>query len=284
MDTTQKKELLNFDLKVEASFSSEWEFFPQDKLSDSQKLKVFQEYFDIFPWDKLPKESCVGADLGCGSGRWATLIAPKVSKLICVDISQKAISVAQKNLQTFQNVEFIRGSVGNLPIEEESLDFAYSLGVLHHLPVPHQALKSIVRKLKKGAPLLIYIYYALDNRPKWYQKLWKLMDAFRVLISKMSPKMKYITSQTFAYLVYWPFSRAAWALDKLGILPAAWPLSYYRDKEFYIIRTDALDRFGTPLEKRFTKEQIVEMMTQAGLENVKFSDRAPYWVAVGTKR
>jgi hypothetical protein len=49
------------------------------------------------------------------------------------------------------------------------------------------------------------------------------------------------------------------------------------------MRTDSRDRFGTPLEQRFTQLEIKEMMASAGLENMCFSEREPFWVAVGTK-
>jgi hypothetical protein len=62
------------------------------------------------------------------------------------------------------------------------------------------------------------------------------------------------------------------------------PLSAYRDLSFYTMRTDALDRFGTRLEQRFTRVEIDRMMRDAGLENVRFSDGLPYWCAVGTKK
>jgi len=54
-------------------------------------------------------------------------------------------------------------------------------------------------------------------------------------------------------------------------------------KSFYSMRTDARDRFGTPLERRFSRQQIVEMMEGAGLVNVCFSDAAPHWCVVGKK-
>ena len=50
------------------------------------------------------------------------------------------------------------------------------------------------------------------------------------------------------------------------------------------MRTDALDRFGTQLEQRFTKKQIQEMMEVAWLDRIKFSDAVPYWCAVGYKK
>ena len=61
------------------------------------------------------------------------------------------------------------------------------------------------------------------------------------------------------------------------------PISSYKDVSFYTMKTDALDRFGTKLEKRFTKTEISEMMKEADLKNIKFSDKSPFWVAVGEK-
>jgi hypothetical protein len=61
------------------------------------------------------------------------------------------------------------------------------------------------------------------------------------------------------------------------------PLSWYADKSFYVMRTDAYDRFCTRLEKRFTRAQIEQMLVRAGLEKVSFSDVPPYWCAVGLK-
>jgi hypothetical protein len=49
------------------------------------------------------------------------------------------------------------------------------------------------------------------------------------------------------------------------------------------MRTDALDRFGTRLEQRFTRDEIKQMMHNAGLEDIRFSDSKPFWVAVGFK-
>jgi hypothetical protein len=62
------------------------------------------------------------------------------------------------------------------------------------------------------------------------------------------------------------------------------PLSFYRDRSFYTMRTDSRDRFGTPLEQRFSRDQIQEMMTSCGLRNIVFSTSEPYWCAVGIKK
>lgn len=70
-------------------------------------------------------------------------------------------------------------------------------------------------------------------------------------------------------------------MERLGLPVGSVPLSYYRHHSFYTMRTDARDRFGTPLEQRFSRNQIARMMESAGLIDVKFSDGAPFWCAVG---
>ena len=94
-------------------------------------------------------------------------------------------NVAKKNLVDKKNCYVVQGMIDGLPILDNSLDFAYSLGVLHHLPDTDQAIKSCVSKLKSGAPLLIYLYYAFDNRPFWYSLIWKCADIIRKVISKL---------------------------------------------------------------------------------------------------
>ena len=62
------------------------------------------------------------------------------------------------------------------------------------------------------------------------------------------------------------------------------PLSDYKDKKFYFMKTDALDRFGTSLEKRFSRQEITEMLENAGFENINFSNEMPYWVCISSKK
>ena len=72
-----------------------------------------------------------------------------------------------------------------------------------------------------------------------------------------------------------PLSRVASLAEVAGLPVASFPLSYYRTCSFYTLRTDARDRFGTPLERRFTRAQIRAMCSAAGLVDLRFSPRAP---------
>ncbi len=154
----------NIDKQVVAGFGDEWSRFDQSELSKDELEKMFDNYFNIFPWEKLSAES-VGFDLGCGSGRWAKMVAPRIGKLHLIDASGDALAVAKRNLQAADNCEFHHAGVEEIPLENDSCDFGYSLGVLHHIPDTQAGLQACVDKLKKGAPFLLYLYYRFDNRP-----------------------------------------------------------------------------------------------------------------------
>jgi ubiquinone/menaquinone biosynthesis C-methylase UbiE len=269
----------NLDSKTVDGFGDEWTRFDQTGMSSEDVTQAFNGYFSIFPWETLSKQA-IGFDLGCGSGRWAKMVAPRVGTLHCIDPSV-AIEIARKNLSLYPNCLFHQADVDNIPLLDQSMDFGYSLGVLHHIPDTNAALTACVAKLKPNAPFLLYLYYAFDNRPVWFRAIWKASDWIRKVVSNMPYGLRYVTSQIIAALIYWPVARTAKIAETLGVDISNFPLSSYRNYGFYVMRTDALDRFGTHLEQRFTKEEIKTMMKSAGLENVTFSEKSPFWCAVG---
>ena len=275
----------NLDVQVARGFGREWSTFRQDPdhLSQAQRQAIFDDYFHIFPWHLLPADGGVGLDVGCGTGRWSVLVAPRVRHLHLLDASAQALSVAKQNLRDLDNVSYHLNSVATIPLPPSSLDFAFSLGVLHHVPDTAAAIAAVADKLKRNAPFLLYLYYALENRPVWYRLLWRVSDLARFTVSRLPHPLRLVISQTAAALIYWPLSRVARFVARRGGSASALPLSYYADKSFYVMRTDAYDRFCTRLEKRFRRSDIEHMLTRAGFENVTFSTKAPFWCAVGIK-
>jgi SAM-dependent methyltransferase len=273
----------NIDEKVVDGFGDEWRRLDQSALAEADLREMFEGYFSVFPWERVSRSS-MGFDFGCGSGRWARLVAPRVGTLHCIDASEAALAVAARNLASCDNCHLHLAGIENMPLADGTADFGYSLGVLHHVPDTASGIRACAAKLKPGAPFLLYLYYAFDNRPAWYRALWKASELARKIVSRSPFPLRYALSQVAALLVYLPLARTAWLLEKISVDVTAFPLAYYRRRGFYVMRTDALDRFGTRLEQRFTKEQIREMMESAGLENIRFSESAPYWCAVGYRK
>ena len=272
----------NLDVNTVNSFGDEWSRFDQSELSAVEADRIFNEYFAVFPWEKLPKNP-TGFDMGCGSGRWARLMAPRVGHLHCIDPSS-ALDVAKRTLSTAANVSFHRASVDDNALPPNSQDFGYSLGVLHHVPDTAAALRACVAMLKPGAPFQLYLYYAFDNRSLPFKLVWRCSDLLRRAVCRLPAKLKHLVTDILAVSVYFPLARFALLAERMGFTVASIPLSYYRNHSFYTMRTDSRDRFGTPLEHRFTRKEIAQMMDVAGLADVRFSEKAPYWCAVGIKR
>lgn len=272
----------NLDKKTVKSFGDEWAHFDQSGMSNKEAYKIFKSYFSIFPFDKLSK-SAEGFDMGCGSGRWAKFVAPKVGLLHCVDPSI-AIKVAKKNLKKFKNINYHKKSLDKSGLKEKSQDFGYSLGVLHHVPNTKSAINSCVKLLKPGAPFLLYIYYSFDNRPRWFKFVWMISNLLRLVINRLPKFFNFLICDIIAIFIYYPIARFILLIKKIGIDFKNFPLYSYHSRSFYVMRTDSRDRFGTPLEKRFTKKQILKMMKESGLEKIKFKNSIPFWTAMGFKK
>ena len=102
----------------------------------------------------------------------------------------------------------------------------------------------------------------------------------------MPSTLKRISCDVLAIFLYMPFVLTARFFNLIGMKKFARkiPLSDYINKSFFIIRNDALDRFGTKLEQRFSKKEVQAMMEGCGLNEIVISPSSPFYHAIGKKR
>ncbi len=79
-----------------------------------------------------------------------------------------------------------------------------------------------MKKLKKGAPFLIYLYYTFDNKPLWHKLIWNYFDFLRRMISKMPFIIKIID-----ILIYFPLEKASVIFENLGLIIQNIPIYSY---------------------------------------------------------
>ena len=270
----------NLDQGVIDSFGHEWATFDYGETDTSEALDAqFQAYctpLDLKQFD--PKESIAG-DFGAGSGRWAARLTPYFSLVYALEPSDGASTVLKNKFTGEAKITVLQETVGANSIPLESLDLAMSLGVLHHIPNTGLAIKDVSRKIKPGGVFLCYLYYNLENKPTFYKLIFKVVNAVRKVISGLPQRIKQIVTSAIAAVVYWPLARFSKVISKFGINTSNIPLHHYADMPFVMLANDALDRFGTTLEQRFSKVDITEMLRAADFDisTLKFSDIEPYW-------
>jgi SAM-dependent methyltransferase len=271
---------LNADAKTVDSFGEEWNRFAS--FTDEQIKTAGDQYFDIVTEEMLNATSTV-LDIGCGTGRWSKFISPRVKFVEAIDPGD-AVRAALPFTKPCGNVRVTQAGFGGIPFEKGTFDFVFSLGVVHHLPDTQGAITEAASMVKPKGWLLLYIYYALDHRGPFFRFIFNCSNLVRRVISKFPKALKFFSCELIAIFIYGPFILLTKFVKLFG--GNAWkkiPLSYYAGQPWRISRNDALDRFGTPLEKRFSKKEIETMLVNAGLTNIRFSENEPYWHVVAQK-
>lgn len=264
----QGSEVMGFAEDIQFTFGEEWkeygEVFPEHQ-------KEFSQYFDLVDLRSLRQARV--CDLGCGSGRWSHFLKDVCREIILVDFSD-AIFVARKNLAASRNALFFMGDLQALPFKKDFCDFMLCLGVLHHLP---PSCLDAVRRLRDLAPrLLIFLYYALDNRPAYFRFLLQLITPLRrVLCRVRHPGFRKLFSLTVALCVYRPLVGIGAFLRPLQLSRYVPLYEFYHTKSLRRIEQDVYDRFFTRIEQRVSRNEIRELCDT--FTQVIVSDNIPYW-------
>jgi SAM-dependent methyltransferase len=253
---------------IQHTFGEEWQRFPE--ILPEHELE-FEQYFDVVDLECLRNARV--CDLGCGIGRWSWFLHERCRELVLVDFSD-AIFVARRNLAAADHALFFMGDLKRLPFRDDFADFILCLGVLHHLPTD---VLGEVRALRRYAPrLLVYLYYALDNRPAHYRGLLAAVTMLRKGLARVTgARVRAAMTWILAVGVYLPLVGAGHLLRPVGLARHVPLWDFYRDKSVRRIRQDVYDRFFTRIEQRVTRAEILELRDT--YRRVTISDEVPYW-------
>ena len=244
------------------SFGFEWHRFPE--MYEAWK-RQFLDYMkphraDFFRGKKV-------LDAGCGNGRFAYYAGKYGAEVWAVDLGP-AVEVAHHNTRDLDNVKVIQADLHHLPFPLESFDFVYSIGVLHHLPEPRRAFGNLLRYLKPGGEIQIYLYWKPTGQPL-KRALLAAVTAARRITTRLPHRIVYALAfpaavAAFAFFVEpYQLLRVMPGLTKLA---DKIPMKQYAHFPFRVCVNDQFDRFSAPIENRYEKEEVAGWLIQEGLE------------------
>jgi SAM-dependent methyltransferase/uncharacterized protein YbaR (Trm112 family) len=177
-----------------ANFGAQWLAF--DHLEQHHEKQFLDWIAPITPDFVRGKVVLEG---GCGKGRHTRLVGQwGARQIIGVDFSQ-AVEVAFRHTRDLPNVHIIQADIYKLPLKQ-TFDYAFSVGVLHHLPDPQAGFTALVSRLKAGGTISTWVYGRENN--SW---IIKFVNPLRIyLTSKLPPRVLYYLSYLpsgFLYLL-----------------------------------------------------------------------------------
>lgn len=93
-------------------------------------------------------------DIASGDGVLAELLAPHARRIVCIDLSEKVITMGRKRLAELQNISLEVGDMHHLPVADASFDTALLMHALTYTREPLQVLREAGRALRPGGRLL----------------------------------------------------------------------------------------------------------------------------------
>lgn len=155
------------DLEVQqrrtaAAFGWQWQHFTE--MHPEFEAQFLDWLYPIGP--EFFQGKCV-LDAGCGIGRHAYFAAAYgASEVAALDLSE-AVETAHHNLSELGNVQVVQGDLLRPPFRTAAagggFDLVYSIGVLHHLPDPEAGFRSLLRFVRPGGTIAIWVYGYENN-------------------------------------------------------------------------------------------------------------------------
>lgn len=241
------------------SFGYEWSTFDKIQAEDE---RFWHRYFTDVPPDRLLKRFAL--DAGCGKGRFSFFAAPCVGHLVALDGSD-AVGAAVRNLRSFDNVTVVRSDLAAIPFGEESFDFIWCLGVLHHLSDPEAGFRELVARLAPGGDLLIYVY-SRPSRPGLRAASLAAASALRRLTVAVPHPLLRLLCAPLSVLLYAFFVVPGWVAERIGTSShERVPLQTYRGRPVRSLWLDTFDRLSAPIENRYVWADIEPWFRRASL-------------------
>ncbi len=260
--TAVKTKELKHQLRNAESFAYEWNtIYDEDP---DYEMKNFLHFVKPYTTPETLKDKIV-LDAGCGSGRFTKAAARCNAKVVIgLDIGDTTFKAYQLN-KDMDNVLILQADIYNPPFPDNFFDTVMSIGVLHHLPYPQKGFDALVKKVKPGGKMTIWVYSRRQNARAIY-----FYEPVRVITKKIPAAILKPLCFPPAVVVHGiNYLQIGLAKIKLKNIATRIPFYYYADSPFINKFNDTFDVLATHKSNYYYKEDIEKWYQDASLQDVE---------------
>jgi len=247
-------------------FGYEWHAYQDLRPEHEEQFRGWTAHLAPTEWRKL-----TFLDVGCGMGRnsyWPMVYGAAGG--LAIDVDDRSLAAAKRTLAPFPAVRIEKRSAYDIGCAD-AFDLVFSIGVVHHLQHPEQALAGMVKAAKPGGRVLIWVY-GLENN-QWI--VWLLDPVRKALFSRLPIGLVH-------HLALYP-TAILWLLLRLGFGRIAY-FRLLRSFGFRHLRSIVFDQMLPKIAHYWPRETVERMMRQQGLLDVRLIwVNEMSWSAIGTK-
>lgn len=272
------------------SFGAQWNAFAKSQIDRAGYIESQVRFDSEIGWtqDQLSGKSVV--EVGAGAGRFVDIVSKRGPELVIgLDITD-AVDAACQNVFR-DNVMFVQGDIFESPIRSESVDFAYSIGVLHHTPNPQQAFELMVDLVKTDGNVGVSLYeISLYHRPNRttlrvaaMDALWALnmlrCELFRMITTRVPDKLMIAYCKTVVPVLH--------VINKVPVLRLVrylFPSTCYRNLPMICSMVDTMDSYSTKIVHQYRAKDIFQWFRKLGLREIVVMNSRAGWVSIVSEK
>jgi SAM-dependent methyltransferase len=234
-----------------SNFGFEWNLHNKTQLDTDtrhESEETFKEKTGFVPEDFRGK---LVLDVGCGMGRFSDVASRWGATVVGIDLTS-AVDAAYANIGQRDNVHLAQADIFALPFRDETFDFIFSIGVLHHTPNTRAAFDQLPRLLKPGGRIAIWVYS--EKMRGWS----RVSDLYRHVTTRLPKRLLYALSHVA--VPWYHVSR----VPRIGQL--AWrllPTSIHADPEWRVL--DTFDWYSPTYQWKHSELEVRDWFENQGL-------------------
>jgi len=194
-------------------------------------------------------------DVGCGMGRFSDVASRWGAIVVGIDLSQ-AVEAAQRNIGSRPNVHIAQANVFELPFEDSTFDFIFSIGVLHHTPNTKAAFDNLPKLLRDKGKIAIWLYTSYGGIQ------WRFSDLYRRVTPRLPQRVLHTVSYASVPLYY------VYKVPILGFfLRWVLPVSNHPKRQWRVL--DTFDWYSPRYQWKHTYEEVFPWFEEHGLTDIR---------------